>query len=683
MDALEAKKEIERLRNDINRHNRLYYALDSPEITDAEYDRLLRRLEELEARFPHLITPDSPTQRIGAEPLKEFGTVRHSLPMLSLENAVSGDEARRFNKRISRDLGLKHGEDIEYSVEPKMDGLAVNLVYEFGVFKNGSTRGDGFVGEDITQNLRTIRSIPLRLSAELKDAGGRAVAKKMPRLMEIRGEVFLPLKSFGKLNDDMAKKGLPLFANPRNAAAGSLRQLDPRITAERPLDIFCYGIGSIEGMSFDAHFESLEFIRALGLKVNPLIRVVKGIEDAIAYHDEMEAKREALPYEIDGVVIKVNGLRLQALLGERARNPRWALAFKFQPRQESTCVKEIIVGVGRTGALTPVAVLEPVELGGVTIERATLHNEDEVRRKDVRAGDWVVVERAGDVIPEVVSVQKHKRPHGAREFIMPDKCPVCSSKVEKDGAIHYCTAGLGCPAQIKGGIAHFASKRAMDIDGLGGKHVEQLVDSGIIKDAGDIYALKKDAVLKLERWADKSADKLIQAIEKSKDSPLDRLIFGLGMHGVGERMARILAMEFKDLDCLMRAEEEGLMKIRDIGPETAKGITDFFRQKNNIEVIEKLRNAGLRFKAESRVNKGGLAGKVFVFTGALRSFSRDEAKAIVEGLGAETASSVSRKVDYVVAGDKAGSNLDKARELAIKIMDEEEFLSYVGWVKRS
>lgn len=682
MDALEAKKEVERLRKEIVHHNHCYYVLDSPEITDAEYDRLLRRLFELEAEFPRLITPDSPTQRVGAGPLKEFGTISHALPMLSLENASSAAEALKFDERIRKDLKLGAGTEVEYSVEPKMDGLAVNLVYEKGIFKNGSTRGDGFTGEDITRNLRTIKSIPLRLSAEFNDDGGERGAKRIPELIEIRGEVYLPLKSFRKLNDDAGEKGQPLFANPRNAAAGSLRQLDPRITAERPLDIFCYGVGSVQGASFDTHYEWLQFIRTMGLKVNPLTRVVKGIEDAVKYHDEIEGERDSLPYELDGVVIKVNALRLQALLGERTRNPRWALAFKFAPRQEATRVKAIIVDVGRTGALTPVAILEPVRLGGVTIERSTLHNEDEVKRKDVRVGDWVVVERAGDVIPKVCYVEKNKRPHNAMEFLMPDKCPVCSSKVEKDGAIHYCTAGLGCPAQIKGGIAHFASKRAMDIDGLGGMHVEQLVDSGIIKDAGDLYALKKEDILKLERWADKSADNLLQAIEKSRLRPLERLIFGLGIHGVGERTARILAREFKDLDCLMKADEEGLMRIREIGPETAKGITDFFRQRHNLDVIDKLRKAGIRFKADGFDDKGILAGRVFVFTGALKSFSRDEAKAIIEGLGAEAASTVGKSVDYVVAGADAGSKLDKARELGIKIIDEEEFLRMTGGKRR-
>ncbi len=678
MDALDAKKEVERLRKEIVHHNYLYYVLDSPEITDVEYDGLLRSLEGLEAQFPHLTTPDSPTQRVGAEPLKEFGTIRHTLPMLSLENASSEDEARRFDERVRKGLGLNHDADIEYSLEPKMDGLAVELVYENGVFARGSTRGDGLVGEDITRNLRTIKSIPLRLSAEFKDAAIRAGAKGNPELIEIRGEVYLPLKSFEKLSEDMEKKGLTLFKNPRNAAAGSLRQLDPRITAERPLDIFCYGVGSVQGASFDTHYEWLQFIMTIGLKVNPLTRVVKGIEDAIRYHAEIEEKRDSLPYELDGVVIKVNDLGFQALLGERARNPRWALAYKFKPRQASTRVMDIIIGVGRTGALTPVAVLEPVEVGGVTVERATLHNEDEAIRKDVRVGDTVVVQRAGDVIPEIAYVEKAKRPQHTRPFAMPEKCPVCSSGVEKDGAIHYCTAGLGCPAQIKGGIAHFASKRAMDIDGLGGMHVEQLVDEGIIKDAADLYSLKKEDIVKLERWADRSADNLLQAIEKSKERPLERLIFGLGIHGVGERMARILAKELKDLDCFMMADEEALMRIREIGPETAKGITDFFRQKHNIEVIGKLKKAGLRLKAEGFKDRGSLAGKVFLFTGALKSFSRDEAEAIIEGLGAEAASTVGKRVDYVVAGAEAGKKLDKARELGISIIDEEEFLKMVG-----
>lgn len=665
-----------RLREEINYHNYRYYVLDSPAITDAEYDRLMRRLEELEKQHPELITPDSPTQRVGAKPLEEFGTVPHRLPMLSLKNAFAKEEAVEFDERIKRFLKLSREEAIEYTAEPKMDGLAVELIYEDGVFTKGSTRGDGYRGEDVTQNLRTVRSIPLRLSVK---AEGRGVKPgKIPRYLEARGEVFLPLESFRKLNREREGKGEAVFANPRNAAAGSLRQLDPRITASRPLDIFCYGLGAVEGASFNTHFESLEFIKALGLKVNPFVRVVNGIDGVLRYHGEMERRREGLDYELDGVVVKVNGLALQERLGILTRSPRWALAYKFAPKQESTRVKDIMVGVGRTGALTPVAVLEPIEVGGVTIERATLHNEDEVLRKDVRTGDHVVVERAGDVIPEVAYVIKEKRPHGTKPFRMPDKCPECGSKVEKDGAIHYCTGGLSCPAQLKESIAHFASKRAMDIDGLGWMHVKQFVEAGLLKDVADIYFLKKDDILNLERWADKSADNLIEAIEKSKRTTLERLIFALGIHGAGEHMARLLAGKFGSIEAIMEVTEDDLLNIREIGPETARSIADFFKERHNRAVIEKLKRAGVETRKAARKAKGKLDGLVFLFTGTLKSFTRDEAKEIVEKEGGAAAAGISRKVNYVIAGDEAGSKLDKAKKMGIKIISEEEFRKMAG-----
>ena len=675
----DSKAEMARLREEINYHNYRYYVLDSPAITDAEYDRLMRRLEELEKRHPELITPDSPTQRVGAKPIEEFGTIAHRLPMLSLKNAFAKEEAVEFDERIKRFLKLGKETVIEYSAEPKMDGLAVELIYEDGVFTKGSTRGDGYTGEDVTQNLRTVRSIPLRLAVKAEGKGVKAL--KIPRYLEARGEVFLPLENFRKLNREREKKGEAVFANPRNAAAGSLRQLDPRITASRPLDIFCYGLGGlgvVEGASFKTHFESLQFIKALGLKVNPFVRVVNGIAGVLSYHDEMERRREGLDYELDGVVVKVNGLALQERLGVLTRSPRWALAYKFSPKQESTRVKDITVGVGRTGALTPVAVLEPIEVGGVTIERATLHNEDEVLRKDVRVGDEVVVERAGDVIPEVAYVIKEKRPHGTKPFRMPDKCPECGSNVEKDGAIHYCTGGLSCPAQLKESIAHFASKRAMDIDGLGWMRVEQFVEAGLLKDVADIYLLKKDDILNLERWADKSADNLIEAIEKSKKTTLERLIFALGIHGAGEHMARLLAGKFGSIEAIMEVTEDDLLNIREIGPETARSIADFFKERHNRAVIEKLKKAGVETRKTARKVKGKLDGLVFLFTGTLKSFTRDEAKEIVEKEGGAAAVGISRKVNYAVAGEEAGSKLDKARKMGIKIISEEEFRKMAG-----
>lgn len=667
----QAKAEIERLKKEINHHNYLYYVLDNPSVTDAEYDRLLRKLEELEKKHPDLVTPDSPTQRIGVTPLTEFGTVAHRVPMLSLNNAFDASEAVEFDERIKRLLKLGPGEEIEYVAEPKMDGLAVELVYNEGVLVTGSTRGDGFIGEDVTLNLKTVRSIPLRLIPQKHGV-------EVPPYIEVRGEVFLPLDSFKKLNREKEERGETLFANPRNAAAGSLRQLDPKITASRPLDIFCYGVGAVDGVDFDTHYETLQFIKSLGIKVNPHTKLIKGIQGVIEYHDEMETKREEFGYELDGIVIKVNSLDLQKQLGALTRSPRWALAFKFVPKQESTKVRDIFVGVGRTGALTPVAFLEPIKVGGVTIERATLHNLDEVERKDVRIGDTVIVQRAGDVIPEVFSVIKEKRPEGARKFQMPETCPECGSMVEKIGAIHFCMGGLLCPAQLKETIRHFASKRAMDIEGLGAMHVDHFVDEGLIKDVSDIYILKekRDRLITLGGWGEKSVDKLLKAIDKSRHTTLERFIYALGIRGVGEHMARVLAERFGSLDALMNATEEELIQTREIGPETSHSIVDFFKEEHNRTVIQKLLERGIEIKALKR--KGELSGKVFVFTGALKSFSRDEAKTLVEEKGGEAAAGVSKKVDYVVAGEEAGSKLDKARELGLKIIDEEEFKRMVG-----
>lgn len=671
MDEKEAQKEITRLKGEINYHNYRYYVLDSPVVTDAEYDRLMRRLEELETKFPSLVTPDSPTQRVGAAPLPAFGTVSHSVPMLSLKNAFSSEEAVEFDERTKRYLKADLSVDIEFAVEPKMDGLAVELVYEEGLFTKGSTRGDGYTGEDVTLNLRTVRTIPLHLAPDIRK---KAVP---PKRLEVRGEVFLPLDSFKKLNTEREKKGEPVFANPRNAAAGSLRQLDPKVTASRPLDIFCYGVGRVEGVEFRTHFESLEYLKSMGLKVNPFVKVVSGIKGVLKYHEEMEKKREDLDYELDGVVIKVNSLDLQRRLGVLTREPRWALAYKFAPKQESTRVVGIEVGVGRTGALTPVAVLEPISVGGVTIEHATLHNQDEVDRKDVRVGDYVVVQRAGDVIPEVAYVLKDRRPAHTKPFRMPEECPVCRSMVEKDGAIHFCTGGLACPAQLKESIRHFGSKRAMDIEGLGGMHVEQFVEAGKIKDVADIYYLKKEDILSLERWGDKSAENLMKAIEKSKRPTLERLIFALGIHGVGEHMAKVLAERFGDLKSLMEASEEELLDTHEIGPETARSILDFFKEKHNLKVIEKLKRAGVEFPVRKKEG-GRFSGLVFLFTGTLESFTRDEAKDIIEAGGGEAAAGVSKKVDFVVAGAEPGSKLEKAKKLGLKIIDEEEFKRMTG-----
>lgn len=675
MEEKQVRREIERLREEINYHNYRYYVLDSPVISDAEFDKLMRRLEELEAQFPRLITPDSPTQRVGARPLEGFGTVTHTIPMLSLNNAFTKEEAREFEDRVKR--LLKTTDVLEYVAEPKLDGLAVELIYVDGRFSAGSTRGDGYVGEDVTQNLKTIRTVPMRLLYGSRPMVHSLRSYPIPSRLEVRGEVFMPIKAFERLNEERVKTGEPLFANPRNAAAGSVRQLDSRITAGRPLDIFCYGVGVVEGIRFNTHWETLQALKGWGLKVNPFVKICKGIDGVIEYHKEMEGKRDSLPYELDGIVVKVNSLELQDRLGVLTRSPRWALAYKFKPRQATTRIREITVGVGRTGALTPVAIMEPIEVGGVTIERATLHNQDEIDRKDVRVGDTVVIQRAGDVIPEVVMVIKEKRTGKEKPYRIPDKCPLCGSRVERVGAIHYCTGGLSCPAQLKETIRHFASKRAMDIEGLGDKHVDQFVDDGLIKDVADLYYLKKDDLLRLERWADKSAQNLIDAIERSKRPTLPRLIYAFGIRQVGEHMARVLADEFGSMEALMEADYERLLQVHEIGPETAQSIANFFKETHNRKVIEKLKRAGVTFPRIKRV-EGRLSGKTFVFTGALKSFTRDEARRLVEAEGGKTSSSISKKVDYVVVGEEPGSKYDEARGLGLKIITEEGFKRLIG-----
>jgi DNA ligase (NAD+) len=632
----------------------------------------MRRLEELEARSPDLITPDSPTQRVGAKPIEAFGTITHTTPMLSLNNAFSAGEASELDERIKRHL--QRGDEIEYVAEPKIDGLAIELIYAHGRFLNGSTRGDGYTGEDVTLNLKTIKSIPMRLLSE-RFRNSDAVAHTMPERIEVRGEVFIPLEAFEKLNRTRAVDEEPPFANPRNAAAGSLRQLDPRITATRPLDIFCYGVGAVDRTSFATHYEILEALRGWGFKVNPHIKICRGVGEVIAYHEGMERLRGELPYEVDGIVVKVNSLALQEELGSLTRSPRWAFAYKFVPSQEVTVVKAIEVGVGRTGALTPVAIMEPVKVGGVTIERATLHNQEELERKDVRVGDTVIVQRAGDVIPEVVSVIHERRSGGEKPFAFPSSCPLCDAGVEKVGAIHYCTGGLSCPAQLRETIRHFASKRAMNIEGLGDRHVEQLVDSGLIVDVADIFSLTTEKLLTLERWGEKSALNLLAAIGNSKTPTLQRLIYALGIRQVGEHTARVLANEFGSIETLMGATVERLMKVGDIGPETAESIVDFFSEAHNIEVLKKLESAGVAFPKAPKVTMGGgeLAEKSFLFTGSLNSMKREEAQRLVEARGGVAASSVSKRVDYVVAGEAYGSKYEKAKKLGLKIITEEEF----------
>ena len=660
------KKRVEKVREEIEYHNFRYYVLDQPEISDAQYDRLLKELEKIEDQHPELRSPNSPTQRVGASPRETFELVRHSIPMLSLANAFDESEAREFDKRVKKLLGSSV--EITYVAEPKLDGLAVELVYERGHLVVGSTRGDGVNGENITQNLRTIKTIPLQLIR--KDI-------PVPERLEVRGEVIMQLEKFKELNQKREEMGDPLFANPRNAAAGSLRQLDPKITRERPLEIYCYGLGEIRGHTFKTHWEILQTFPKWGLRTNPLIRKCENMDAVLEYYHEMNEKRETLPYEIDGVVIKVDRLDLQVRLGEISRSPRWALAFKFQPKQETTKIVDIIVQVGRTGALTPVAVMEPVKVGGVEVSRATLHNQDDIDKKDVRVGDTVIIQRAGDVIPEVVQVIVSKRTGTEKKFRMPSKCPVCGAEVIREEVIHRCI-GLDCPAQLKGRIKHFASKRAMDIEGLGVKLIDQLVDKGLMKDVADIYYIKKEGLIALERMADKSAQNIIDAIEKSKTKPLSKFLYALGIRHVGETTAEDLALHFPRLDDFFHLSEEDLMEVEGIGPEVAASVHQFFRDKKNKESIELLKKAGVKVIEPKAKEKGKLADKTFAFTGTLKTFGRDEARNLVESQGGMTASSVSKKVDFVVAGEDPGSKFDKAKELGIQTLTEEEFKKMVS-----
>ncbi len=655
------RKRIEKLREEINNHNYHYYVLDEPLIPDVEYDRLMCELRELEEQHPELITPDSPTQRVGAEPVEAFGTVRHEVPMLSLDNAFSDEEVAAFHHRVSERLGL---EDVEYTAEPKLDGLAVSLRYEGGVLVSGATRGDGYTGEDITQNVRTVPSIPLKLRG-----------KGIPPVLEVRGEVYMTRSGFEALNARQRKAGEKTFVNPRNAAAGSLRQLDPRVTAERPLAIYCYGVGVVRGWTLpERHSLALEQLKAWGLRVSDEIRVVRGVEGCLRYYRDMQARRDKLDYDIDGVVYKVDLFSQQEALGFVSRAPRWAIAHKFPAQEAMTRLLAIDIQVGRTGALTPVARLEPVFVGGATVTNATLHNEDEIHRKDVRVGDTVVIRRAGDVIPEVVSVVRERRPPGAAPFKMVKKCPVCGSDVVRNEgeAVARCTGGLFCPAQRKEAIKHFASRKAMDIEGLGDKLVEQLVERGLVNDVADLYSLTREQLAELERMGEKSAANLIAAIGSSRKTTLARFLYALGIREVGEATALALASYFGSLEALMEAGEETLQSVPDVGPVVAANIHAFFRQAHNREVIERLLQAGVHWPDQQahRATDLPLRGKTFVITGKLNTMTRDEARARLQALGAKVTGSVSRKTDYVVAGEEPGSKYDKALALGIDILDE-------------
>ncbi len=659
---------IQELRERINYHNYRYYVLDNPEISDAEYDRLFDELVELEKRYPELVTTDSPTQRVGAAPLEEFKTVRHSIPLLSLNKSTSEAEFLEFHRRVLELSGVSD-KKIRYTVEPKFDGLAVELVFNKGVFSLGSTRGDGVVGEDVTLNLRTIKSVPLRL-----------MGSPNPELIEVRGEVIMNKEDFHRLNKSRERAGEPLFANPRNAAAGSVRQLDPRVTSTRPLNMFAYGVGRVEGKELTDQWGSILYLRELGFKISQYVELCESVDQIKAYYRKMLGLRNDLPYEADGIVIKVNEFPTQEKLGELSRSPRWAVAWKFPAQQEQTRIKNIIVGVGRTGALTPVAVLEPVRVGGVEVRRATLHNEDEIRKRDVRIGDTVVIQRAGDVIPEVVKVVTSKRTGKEKTFTMPDRCPVCGSKAERPAgeAIHRCT-GIACPAQIKENLAHFVSRGAMDMEGLGYKLLEQMVDKKVIQDQGDLYFLKKEDLMKMDRMGDKLAENLLSAIDKSRHPTLTNLIYALGIRNVGYHLARVLAKRFRSIDNLARQTIEDLTQVHEIGPVVAESIHNFFHNPKNLKVLEKLRRGGVNFPVEeAEVKETPLSGKTFVLTGGLDSFTRDDARRIIEDMGGRVSSSVSKETDFVIVGKDPGSKYDSALKLGIKALNEQEFKKMIG-----
>lgn len=647
-----------KLHAELHEHNYRYYSRDDPLIPDAEYDQLLRELQSLEAQYPQLISPDSPTQRVGAAPLKAFGEVRHELRMLSLDNAFSDDELLDFDRRVRERLET---DEVEYAAEPKLDGLAVSLLYQEGRLVRAATRGDGVTGEDVTQNVRTIASVPLKLA-------GRSI----PEVLEVRGEVYMSHAGFEDLNQQARAAGQKLFVNPRNAAAGSLRQLDPAITARRSLEMFCYGVGKVAGGTLaTTHTDILSQLQGWHLRVYEDVQRLSGVSGCIAYYQRYEQQRDSLPFEIDGVVFKVNRLQLQQSLGFVARAPRWAIARKFPAQQRETRVLGIEVQVGRTGALTPVARLQPVFVGGVTVTNATLHNEEEVQRKDVRSGDAVIVRRAGDVIPEVVSVIREKRPAGATKFHLPVTCPVCHSHVVRlEGeAVARCSGGLFCPAQRKEAIKHFASRRALDIEGLGDKLVEQLVEKERVSHVSDLYRLTVDDLAGLERMAEKSAANLVEALRNSKSTSLPRFIYALGIREVGEAMAQTLAREFGDLDALMAADIETLEAVRDVGPVVAKRIREFFAEQHNRDVIAALREAGVHWPAVEKPRAQPFAGKTFVLTGTL-SMPRAELKEKLQSMGAKVTGSVSKKTDYVIVGENPGSNYDKAIKLGVEVLDE-------------
>jgi len=660
----DSKTRINELRNQLNNHNIRYYVHDDPIISDIEYDTLMRELQSLEEKFPEFITTDSPTQRVGAEPLSEFSSITHRIPMLSLANAMHLDDLDTFDEQVKKGLGLEN--DIEYIAEPKLDGLAVELVYENGKFVYGSTRGNGEVGEDITHNLRTIKSIPLQLQ---KDA-------PIPSLLEVRGEVFISHTDFKQMNEQRLEMGEQPFANPRNSAAGSLRQLDPGITAKRPLRIFMYAPGVIEGMSFTSHFEFLYTLPKWGFPINPIIKKGSGVAFLKQYYEETESIRNDLKYDIDGVVFKVNSFDQQDELGVRSRSPRWAIAGKLKAQQATTTILNIEASIGRTGAVTPVAKLDPVNVGGVIVSNATLHNQDEIDRKDVRVGDTVLIQRAGDVIPEVVKVIVEKRPINAKPYILPTQCPVCEHTVNRpEGEAVARCENISCPAQVKGRIQHFVSKNCMDIDGFGEKLVEQLVEEKLILSVADIFTLDVEQLEELDRMANKSANNIVSAIHESKQTTMARFVHALGIRNVGEHSGKVLERAFSgDIHSLMHTDVEALKNIHEIGDIMAESIVTFFADVDNLHVVSSCLESGIQFAKVEPPTETQFSGKVFVFTGSLEQFTRKEASEMVEKLGARASGSVSKKTDYVVAGPNAGSKLTKAKELGIAVLTENEFL---------
>ena len=666
-----SEKKIEALRDKIRHHEYRYYVLDDPEISDAEFDRLMIELKKLEAEHPELVTTDSPTQRVGGKPREGFVKAPHSSPMLSLDNTYSEDELRNWERRVHE---LSGREEIDYVCELKLDGMSLALHYENGRLVRGITRGDGSIGEDVTLNVRTVRSIPLSIPLEkLKKAG-------IPASFEVRGEMLMPLAAFRKMNEEREKKGLSVFANPRNATAGTVRQLEPSITAERRLDYFTYMLLKDGRTHFDRHWETLNALDAAGFKVNKSRKLAKTFEQIWAFIEQEEPKREKLPYEIDGIVIKVDRTALQQELGYTGKAPRWAIAYKYAARGGITKIEDILVQVGRTGKLTPVAALKPVPIGGTTVSRATLHNMDEIERLGVKIGDWVEVERGGDVIPKVTRVVEDKdHPRGHKLFHMPERCPVCGGHVVRtEGEADHRCVNANCPAKLRETILHFASRGVMNIDGLGDALVTQLTDRKLVKNVADIYKLTRENLLSLERMGDKSAQNVLDEIDKSRKLPLERVIYGLGIRMVGERTAQFLAEHFGSMDALTKAGEEELQEVNEVGPRIAQSIVEFFQEPKNRALVEQLREAGLTLTGKKKQRGTALAGKTFVLTGTLPHLTRDEAKKMIEDAGGRVSGSVSKKTDFVVAGEEAGSKLDKAKELGVKVIGEKELQGMLG-----